>query len=54
MQGASLLYRKFILPTLKRHEVLIDQYVELGETKMQTSLAQLVSLLLQHPSKAWC
>lgn len=42
MQGAGLLYRKFILPTLKRHEALIDQYVELGESKMRTSLAQLV------------
>jgi hypothetical protein len=42
MQGANLLYMKFILPTLKQHEVVIDRYVELGESNIQKSLAQLV------------
>ena len=44
MQGAKLLYMKLILPTLKKHESVIDQYVQLGEHRMRKSLAHLVRL----------
>lgn len=46
-QGANYLYMKFILPTLKQHETVIDQYVEIGETNFRSSLAQLVRLRSQ-------
>ena len=39
---------KFILPALKQHEVVIDRYVEMGESKFKKSLAHLVRCLLEY------
>ena len=47
VQGAKYLYMKFILPTLKQHESVINQYVEMGESRFQTSMAKLVRPLRQ-------
>jgi hypothetical protein len=53
VQGANYLYKKLILPTLKKHEAVIDQYVEMGESKVQKSLAQMVRLS-SIPHNRWC
>lgn len=50
LQGAHLVYRRFLLPALRQHQPAIDRYIEMGDYSVRKQMSQLVCIFVANES----